>query len=175
MHHVAQRAQIPDSLFAAGRLVNESMVPFVVESLEGQLAKAGRHFSEVKVGACGMAFKGHPETGDLRSSTAVEIANLIKEKGAELVAHDPVATPEELRSFGFEPFDIIESAHGLDLLIFLNNHQSYTRLAISALVRQMNVPAIVYDSWNLFQPDQILSIKDSIYMSLGFVQTSANP
>ena len=55
-----------------------------------------------------------------------------------------------------------------DLVIFLNNHKSYQELNIFKLIKKMNKPGIIIDTWKIFNPIEIKSIKNILYGGLGF-------
>ena len=160
-----------DTLSAHARLANDSMIDFVADSLIGQLRQRNRPLPEVRVLACGMAFKGRPETGDLRNSTSVDIVHRLVGAGVPVECHDPVATDEELREFDLRPAPrSVEDWADFDVLLILNNHVAYARLDMVALATRMRRPAIVFDTWRLHTPEAISAIPDITYMGLGFVR-----
>ena len=57
-----------------------------------------------KIIICGLAFKGNPETGDLRNSTSIEIINKIKKLNnkVDIFAYDPVLKKNEITKLGYK-------------------------------------------------------------------------
>ena len=50
----------------------------------------------------------------------------------------------------------------------MNNHLSYSDIKINDLLLTMNKPAIFYDGWNIFQPQDFQNIPGVIYTGTGF-------
>ncbi len=168
----AARSNIDVTLFEQGRTVNESMEGFVVDSLlkHIDMHRPSRH--EVKVIACGLSFKGHPETGDVRDSTGVGIARRLTQHVGCVLGHDPVASPAQIAAFGIEPCDFDEAIEGADVVLFLNNHLWYQRLDVSGVIGRMAKPAILFDGWHLFRPEDVVRTGPAVYAGLGFSRTS---
>lgn len=160
------------TLSAAGREVNESMYPLIAETLIERLAAVGKRPEDATVLFCGLAFKGHPETSDLRASAAAEIAALLSGRVGRLLGHDPVAAPEKYAALGLEPAELPAAFVLADAVLFLTNHESYLKLDVFAMARAMKTPAIVVDPWKLFSSASILSAAPSVYIGLGFVRSS---
>jgi UDP-N-acetyl-D-mannosaminuronic acid dehydrogenase len=169
---VAERAGLTTTLAASGRAANEAMHGLVADALCDRLVRLGKDPKKARVVLCGLAFKGHPETGDLRNSTSLEIAERLRPRVGQLVGHDPVATADEIRAFGLEPVSLPAGFAGADAVVFLNNHRAYEKLDVYAMVRALRGPGIVYDGWHAFSPDDVLAACPSVYMGLGFVRSS---
>ena len=110
-----------------GRTLNESLEDIVVEWVEKKVGPP----SEGKIVALsGMAFKGQPETSDLRGSSAVNIARKLSALGYRLHLHDFVAPVDDLRALALgSAFEKLHAAvHGASLLLILNNHKKYASL-----------------------------------------------
>jgi hypothetical protein len=80
--------------------------------------------------------------------------------------------PDAIRALGLEPVALPDGFAGKDAVLFLNNHRSFRKLDVFAMVRALAAPAVVFDGWDLFQADQILEASPSIYIGLGFVRSS---
>lgn len=164
--------QLGTDLFEHGRLINESMHDMVADSVVEQLEALGKDPADCSVLVCGLAFKGHPETGDLRNSCSVEIADILKGAVKKVYGHDPVASAEDIAEFGIEPVGMPEGLDNMDAVMFLNNHPLYSKLNVFALVRVLKAPGIVYDGWHVFRPDEVLSVCPCVYMGLGMHRSS---
>lgn len=157
-----------ESLPVAGRKVNESMPELVLSQVLEQLTLTRGDPRSAKVLVCGLAFKGFPETGDLRNSVAVEIAQSLQQSVGTVTAHDPVAAAEDIERYGLTPTALPEGFSGVDAVLFLNNHLFYEKLDVFAMTRALNPPGIVYDGWHLFEPADVLSACPAVYLGLGF-------
>ncbi len=161
-------AAASNTLSAHARVVNDSMIGFVADSVADELRRLGKDTRIVRVIACGMAFKGRPETGDLRNSTSVDIVRRLVEYGFDVSVHDPVATASELAEFGLKIAPAVGNWHDFDALLLLNNHGFYSKLDLSQVLKSMRHPGLVYDAWRLLNSKDVLAIEGVTYMGLGF-------
>ena len=161
-----------NDIFIQGRNINESMHEHVVTSFREELKSVKKEIAKCKILICGLAFKGNPETGDIRNSSAIEIAKLLFKETSKIYGYDPVARKEDIEAAGIESVSIPDGFNNADAILFLNNHRSFEKVNLQDMVERMNVHPIVYDSWNLFRPEDILSVKPSVYMGLSFTKTS---
>lgn len=169
---VAAKVNLPDVVFKDSRYINEGMHPFIVEAVKKQLNALGKDIKNAKVLVCGLAFKGYPETGDIRNSTSVEILQMIEKEGAKVYGYDPVALIEDIESFNIKHVSVPDGFSGMDVVMFLNNHRSFEKLDAFKMVRAMNESPIVFDGWNSFHEEDILNARPSIYMGLSHVASS---
>lgn len=162
------------SLFAHGRRVNEAMHDFVAQSVIDELERNNIKAADATILVCGLAFKGRPETGDLRNSSAISIVRLLQNYGCRIIGHDPVAGAKEIATYGIEATELKTGLTRAHAVMFLNNHPYYEKQDIFAATRSLLHPRIVYDGWHAFEADDVLSSCPSIYMGLGFVRNSHN-
>lgn len=169
---VAEKYGLARTLSQHGRDVNESMHQFVVDAVIEQLRKLGKEPAECSVLVCGLAFKGEPETTDLRGSTSLEIAHLLKAQVGTLYGHDPIVPPNMLRAEGLEPLDLPDGFANQDAVLILNDHRFYSRLDAFDMMRRLNAPGIVYDAWHMLRADEVLNNRPVVYMGLGYVRSN---
>lgn len=159
------------TLSAQGRAVNTRMHGFVADAVVDQLAALGKDPRSASVLVCGLAFKGEPETGDLRESSSVTIAERLRGRVGRVFGHDPVAQPGAIAALGLQPVELPAGFDGMDAVLFLTNHRRYAALDVFSMARALRSPAIVYDAWRLFEPEDVLGADHAVYMGLGFVRT----
>lgn len=169
---VAKEIGIPMTLPGFGRQINEEMIPFVVNRVLDQLRTSGKNPADANILVCGLAFKGEPETADLRNSTAVEIAQLLMPQVSQVFGHDPVGDKAEIESLGIIPVDFKAGLKQADAVLFLNNHRSYEKIDLAEMIQLLRAPAIIFDGWKLFNTDDVLHSGPCIYMGLSFTATS---
>jgi nucleotide sugar dehydrogenase len=157
-----------------GRSINEGMIQYVVDSVLEQFEKTGKNPLDSQVLVCGLAFKGDPETTDLRGSSALEIANELKSKVNKVLVHDPVISCEELESLGFDFAELPTGFKGKDAVLFLNNHSYYKNINVFNMAKDLRFPGIIYDGWHLFRHSEILDSHPCVYVGLSFVRSSVN-
>lgn len=104
-----------------------------------------------KLCVSGLAFKGVPDTSDLRGSTSIKICRKLISEGFELVLHDYIALSHEVDSLGLGFFekDIYKASKGQSLMLILNNNNRYSKIDIQHLCSGMNTDAIILDAWGV--------------------------
>ncbi|MBP5158621.1 MAG: nucleotide sugar dehydrogenase [Treponema sp.] len=136
----------------AARRFNESMEDIVVKWVE---EKVGKPSGDKTVALSGMAFKGQPETSDLRGSSSVYIARKLKERGYRLNLHDFVALPEEMKALELGDCydDLYDACRDASVLLVLNNHKKYGSVLERDELRARKTPGggtfEILDSWNV--------------------------
>ena len=97
------RGVMPE-IAAAARTINERLMVEVAEYLADQV-KPWYRTNALKVTVMGLAFKGQPETNDLRGSTAIpllaELRRLLPE--ARFCGYDPIVSAQDLTGLGLTP------------------------------------------------------------------------
>lgn len=130
-----------------GRRVNESLEDAVVQWVKRHF---GRPNENIVLALSGMAFKGRPETSDLRGSSSVNVAKKLRAMGYFLHLHDFVAHRKEMEALNLGPvFDTMEDAcYGSVALIVLNNHSSYSEIRTIS-VEGKEKPYYILDIWQV--------------------------
>lgn len=130
-----------------GRKFNESLEDLVVDWVRGNVGEPDRGKPIV---LSGMAFKGKPETSDLRGSSAVYIARKLHDKGYPLRLHDFVAESDEMRQLQlgqvYESID--EACQGASAMLVLNNHNRYADMRLKD-VQSHGSRLPVLDAWGV--------------------------
>ncbi|MGD1945402.1 MAG: nucleotide sugar dehydrogenase [Croceivirga sp.] len=125
------------------RKYNESLEESVSEWVSSNFEK------DQVIGMSGMAFKGVPETSDLRGSVAVNIARKIKSMGYEIVLHDFIADSNEMSELGLGPTenDFYKLVAKSDGILIMNNNPNYKKIDSEKIISE-NSNKHFLDSWN---------------------------
>jgi len=166
LSEVFNENNLDSDLIMHARKINELGPNLIKEKLDSLLTKVGKSLEESKVSLVGMAFKGSPETSDLRDSTSLWFLDLVR--GCKnLNAFDPVISKKELEELGVCPVSLEDAFKDTDAVIILNNHKSYRKWNLTKLFESMKKPAIFIDSWNNFDPLDMKQHKGILYGGLG--------
>ncbi len=165
---VFKRYDVDSSLILEARKVNEQGPMHVKNRLEALLKQAGKDINTAKIFLIGMAFKGEPETSDLRESTAVWFLNLLPNR-ANVRAYDPLVSDEDLASLEIKPVSLEDGFEGADAVVILNNHRSYQDINIYKMFAKMNRPGVFIDTWHIFDPLEIKQHRGILYGGVGNV------
>ncbi len=132
--------------------VNKRQRLYVVEKLQQHL----KVLRGTTIGLLGLAFKGN--TDDLRDAPALTLVEHLKERGALVKVHDPVAMPAARRHFPNLPVeyaaDELELAAGCDAVVVVTDWQQYRQLDLQAMRERMRGD-LVLDARNLLQPHAV--------------------
>lgn len=168
VHSMEKCGYIP-KLIKQSREIHEQLPAATVERVAGLLGQCGKKLGDCKIFLTGLAFKGEPETDDLRGSPALIFIEALQKSGVgRLQAHDFIVKDEAINALGVEPATVQVGFSGADAVIIANNHNGYKQLDINGLVSTMKKPAILYDSWRLLDKAMFAAEKDVIYEGLGF-------
>jgi nucleotide sugar dehydrogenase len=165
-------ASLDPAFIIQSRKANELMHSHVAARVIEALKNAGKNISECRILLCGIAFKGNPETGDIRNSSALEIYNILKNTNCQIFGFDPVASYSDIEKEGIIPLNIENAFINADAALFLNNHKQFEKLDLTQLVGQMAEKPVIFDGWNLFRKDEILAIRPCAYVGLSYVEQS---
>jgi len=136
--------RIVDAVVEVNRNQRLSMIP-KIEKLAGGEVKGKR------VAVLGLAFK--PETDDIRDAPSVEIIQGLLERGAEIIAYDPVAGPEAQKVLPQIEYagDEYQAATGADVLVFVKEWNQFRALDMDRIRNSMRAPRIA-DLRNMYDP-----------------------
>jgi UDP-N-acetyl-D-mannosaminuronic acid dehydrogenase len=152
-----------------GRRTNEDLPRVVVDKLASEIA-AIQNNQHCKIAVIGLAFKGRPETSDLRGSLAIPLIAELRRvaPNADIVGYDPMVASAEIATLGVTAASSIEDAFdGSSLAIFQTNHPSFERLPLSQLALRMAKDSVIYDLWNQIDPDEVGLSRATRYAGLG--------
>ncbi|HEV7344493.1 MAG TPA: nucleotide sugar dehydrogenase [Devosia sp.] len=154
----------------ASRLVNERQPAETVDHIVDLLEKRGLK-APFTATIAGLAFKGIPETDDLRGSMSLKVLDAMKASGkfATLRAFDKVVSRDQMEAlpYDLQVHDTLEAAvSGSDVLIIANNHPVFGTISIDMVDEIMSKGAIVFDFWNNLVTEAPAKLKNR-YFSTG--------
>ncbi|WP_240008194.1 nucleotide sugar dehydrogenase [Pseudaquidulcibacter saccharophilus] len=141
------------ALALLGRTVNEELPKVTIENIQLLLDKKVTSQEKLKFTIAGLAFKGRPETSDLRGTLAIPIIDEIKRilPNVEIFGYDPACSNEEISSLGITPCGNLEDVFkDSSVLLFQNNNPAFEKLNLNSLSRLMRQNGIIYDLWSQF-------------------------
>jgi len=120
-------------LIPAARSVNESMPSHIVSLVESALREAGKPLKGARIAVLGYAYL--EESDDTRNSPSEVFVNLLGDKGASVVVHDPYV--KEYQQL------LDECLEGCDAMVLMVAHQMYRSLDLKRCRFIMRTPVIV--------------------------------
>jgi UDPglucose 6-dehydrogenase len=123
--------------------------------------KVARRFGENLKGRrfalWGLAFK--PNTDDMREAPSRVVIATLVERGAQVVAYDPVAMPEARHVYegnGAVTFadDAMAAVQGADALVIITEWKAFRSPDFAAVKRALKAP-VIFDGRNLYEPSVV--------------------
>ncbi|HTK06116.1 MAG TPA: nucleotide sugar dehydrogenase [Ktedonobacteraceae bacterium] len=145
-----QQHQYTPPMVAASRKVNEAIPQMMVEQVITSLQASGKDIAQAKIFISGFAYKGYPETSDMRGSAVTPVVSMLRSYGATLFGHDYIVPLEQIQALGVQPVSIAEGFADADAVFILNDHHRYQEENIQALVARMRRQPVLFDSWGIF-------------------------
>jgi UDP-N-acetyl-D-glucosamine dehydrogenase len=110
--------------------VNESMPAFVVDTMERELARAGKALADAEILLLGVAYKR--DVDDLRESPAITVIKLLHEAGARVHYNDPFfPAVGSGRKYDLKMKSTpVENLGQYDCVLILTDHSAYDYAAI---------------------------------------------
>ncbi|MBC8227846.1 MAG: nucleotide sugar dehydrogenase [Gammaproteobacteria bacterium] len=141
-------------LFYSGRMLNKN----IVNVLENWIKQLDLKCSDKSVAILGLAFKGDPETSDLRGSIAIDIAELLfQKKFKDIILFDPIDQTYEGEEISakFPPHKLKrsfeDSIQETDIAIITNNHRFFSNYIDPNTIWKLNPEIQIFDFWNNFE------------------------
>jgi UDPglucose 6-dehydrogenase len=112
---------------------------------------AGGELSGKRVAVLGLAFK--PETDDMRDAPSVEIIRGLMDRGATVIAYDPVAKTEARKSLPTIEYaaDEYEAASGAEILVIVTEWNQFRALDMERIGKLMKTARLA-DLRNIYDP-----------------------
>jgi UDP-N-acetyl-D-mannosaminuronic acid dehydrogenase len=156
---------------AAGRLVNERQPEETVRFISSEIDRRSLAAGPLKISLVGMAFKGLPETSDLRGSMAIKVLDALKKAhpNAEIGLYDPV-TPPDVLAAEFPDENVFnrfgDAVSGASVVVIGNNHPSLGTISPRTISEFISPDGFVFDYWNHFSHLPASELGDS-YFAVG--------
>ena len=154
----------------AGRLVNERQPQETVDFISSEIERR-ELTGPLKINILGMAFKGQPETSDLRGSMSIKVLDALKKAhpAAQIGVYDPV-TPQDVLAAEFPDEQVFtrfgDAVSGASVVVIANNHPSLGTISPRTINEFMSPDGFVYDYWNHFSHLPTSELGDS-YFAVG--------
>jgi len=141
--------------------VNRKMRFHLIEKLKSAIW----NLKDKKIAILGLAFK--PNTDDMRNAPSIDIVNVLKKEGAQVVVYDPKAIEKAKQMledvvYADSPYKAMEDA---DAVLILTEWEEFKNLDIEKMKGLLKTPVII-DGRNIYDPDK-MKVSGFIYKSIG--------
>jgi UDPglucose 6-dehydrogenase len=144
----------PLKILAAVEAVNDAQKKLLLEKITQRL---GADLANKTFAVWGLAFKAN--TDDMREASSQTLVRGLLDRGASVMAYDPVAMEEARRVFGTMPrlgyaASPMDAVTGADAVVVVTEWQEFRSPDFSELKRTLRQP-LLFDGRNLFDPKQV--------------------
>jgi UDP-N-acetyl-D-mannosaminuronic acid dehydrogenase len=149
-------------LITEARRANESMTRRLVERIRRTV-----DLNDARVFVAGFAFKGIPETNDMRESPTLDLVDEIAEFGAQISGYDPAIDADVIAAAGADPVETLEEGlTNCNVCVFMTNHREFTAISTRKLTQRIKPGTLVVDGWGMFDR-QPLEAAGMRYLGVG--------
>jgi len=145
-------------MILAGRRINDGMGKHAAERAVKMLIAAGKQVRGARVAILGITFK--EDVPDLRNTKVVDIISELQDYGVEVLVSDPLADPDEARTYygvNLQPLDQIKD---VDAVILAVMHRVYQAEGLQGIAGRCSGPnPLVIDIKGCFSPTEALNAR----------------
>lgn len=155
----------------ASRKINSSGHQYVYKKIEDFCKLTSKNIKSLKIFLIGLAFKGEPETSDIRDSMSMSLVEILPARD-NIYIKDFVVSSDDIFSTGCHCVESIEDGfHEADVVLVMNNHHMNRQFNISSVIDKLNKPALFFDGWNMFNQSEIENTGHVYYSTMGYLSS----
>lgn len=137
-------------LIKSARQINDSMINDFKKLIESSFKKVNRQIKGSRILILGFAFKGYPQTDDIRFSPTIPVVNYLKDQGGLLYGYDPIVSEASIRQLSVQFVDDIYTNGPYDCVVIMNNNTKFRNIDFKKLENSNKLPLLVLDGWYLY-------------------------
>ena len=168
--HPSKPPLSPIELGRVSRKINGYALLAPNRALESFCQKNSLKLADLNILIIGIAFKGSPETNDIRFSTSLDFFNSIKSSVAKVYGYDNCINQNELGELGFAKnfdFNLLEK-YNISGIFILNNHIKNSNINVGHWLKT-DSPKFIFDGWGSREDLEEQKIDNFTYMTLGMI------
>ena len=151
----------------SSRKINQKAALYPIELIKRYSNRMQVPLSNLNILIIGVAFKGIPETADIRGSVAIDVLNKLNGCVNNVFGWDAVIDSKNLKEIGFNILDDLDSiVDCVDVVLILNNHPNN---ACSSIYIPPKNNRLVFDGWNQIDRSEIEKTVGMTYATMGYV------
>ncbi len=162
---MGELSDTPATLLEAVHQVNQAQRDAFMSKLDKHFAEAGG-LNGKKIAVWGIAFK--PGTDDVREAPSITLMRHFMDRGAEVVAYDPVAEEtckEVLADKVSYVTDAMDALNGADALVICTDWDEFKFPDFDEIKQKLKNP-VIFDGRNLYRPEMMQEM-GFVYHSVG--------
>ena len=160
------------SFLLESRKINSYANLFPLRILNKFVKKFKIKKNKIHILIVGIAFKGLPETNDIRGSTSLKLIKELKKKNYRNISiYDSVLNKNNLKKINRNYSQNLQmSVKQSDVIFIMNNNPRNIDFNINQLKDEKK--RLIFDGWSMLDGQSIEKIPNLIYSTMGYVSTS---
>ena len=150
-----------------GRRLNEKAGNYPIRVVQRFADRIGKHVSELSVLVVGLAFKGLPETNDVRGSNGVHVCSQLVHYGCCVYGHDSVIDSASFEISGVSFIGFNPALDRCDALLIMNNHPN--NVPDGFFDKLSGRPVLLFDGWSLLNRHEVEQYDNITYSCMGYM------
>jgi nucleotide sugar dehydrogenase len=170
MAKVAQDLGINPDIFFHARDINNRMPLFVAAKAMDFLQRNYKSARKIKIFILGFAFKGDPETSDMRNSPTLDVLEVLRsklKKKAVFFGYDPIVGKKGIEGQRVKFTSFRHGFKGAHCVLIMNNNPEFAKIDVFSLLETMKKPGFFFDGWHFFHKQEVVEAKGIVYQGLG--------
>lgn len=138
-------------IILSGRKTNDGMGKYIAEKTIKKMVELDKPINGANVAVLGLTFKEN--CNDIRNTRVVDIINELNSFHINVLLHDPLADPEEVKreyNLNLNDWDDIKN---VDAIILAVSHQFYLNIPMEDLVSRFRGPKLLIDVKGIFDKE----------------------
>ncbi len=168
--HPSKKPESPIELGKISRKINNYALGSPNRALKKFCSTYDIKSEDINILIIGLAFKGTPETNDVRFSTSIDFYNSVSPFTNKVYGFDNCLSQNEIQNLGFEKDFDINKIDNYDItgIFFLNNHRKNSNVNLLPWLNSQGLK-FVFDGWGCREDLEENDFKDFTYMTLGML------
>lgn len=154
----------------ASRSVNSAGNSQLLAKLDQFAKHSGKQVKDLQILIVGLAFKGMPETSDIRASVALDLIEKLPSR-SNIHIKDFVVDGDTIRSLGCKAAEeeLAEALQNVDAVLVMNNHYRNNKFNVVEAMKRAKKPKFFFDGWHMFNRRELEALPQVFYATLGYM------
>lgn len=168
-HPMAKLERAP-VLGKASRSVNSAGNTQLIAKLSQFAKHTGKRLDALQILMVGLAFKGMPETSDIRASVGLDLIEKLPSR-QNIHVKDFVVSSAVISALGCTPVEgsIAEALQEVDAVLIMNNHYLNNKFNVVDAMRSTKTSKFLFDGWHMFNRRELEALPHVCYATLGYM------
>ena len=157
------------NLARTSRYINEQSALYPFQVFNQYRNQYGLSQVSLNILIIGIAFKGQPNTNDVRESSSVTLSTQLSDQNCNVYAYDAVVDFKAIKNLSMHPIDNIDNIDKLNAVFIMNNHPNNIVDGLLEKLENSSTKTLLFDGWSLYEKLQVEKYSNIIYATMGYM------